>query len=99
MGPNGGRGEWPDGRGWPRRSCIRTDRFRLDKNMLLNNQPALGADQDIFLADVKHDPKEMTHLANDPDFQHIVDDLSRRLDEHAREAVAVPHESLVRQKQ
>ena len=96
MGPNGGRGKWVDGRGWPRRSCIRTSRYRLDKNMLLDGRKPEPKDVDIFLADVVSDPEEMTNLAADPQLTDVVQKLSHALDTHAEGAVEIPHHCLIR---
>ena len=96
MGPNGGRGEWYGGRGWPRRSCIRTRHFRLDKNVLLDNEKPAGEDEDTFLADSRTDPREVVNLAADPQHTELVRDLSTRLDRHAAGAIEVPHEFLTR---
>jgi arylsulfatase A-like enzyme len=96
MGPNGGRGEWHDGRGWPRRSCIRTRRYRLDKNTRIDARKPDPEDEDIFLADVASDPEEMTNLAGDARLSGVVRELSEALDEHVQGAVEVPPECLRR---
>jgi len=96
MGPNGGKGEWFGGRGWPRRSCIRTSGYRLDKNMLIDCEPPPEEDVDLFFADMISDPEEVTSLAGDPQYAEVVARLSRLLDEHAAGSVEVPHECLVR---
>ena len=77
MGPNGGRGEWFGGRGWPRRSCVRTNRYRLDKNMLIGARPPTGEDVDLFLADVENDPEEVVNLASDPTYTKAITPLVR----------------------
>jgi len=96
MGPNGGRRDWSGGRGWPRRSCVRTARYRLDKNMRIDGHPADPRDEDIFLADVAADPREMTNLAGRPDHADVMKRLSAMLSEHAKGAVEVAHEHLLR---
>lgn len=96
MGPNGGRGEWYGGRGWPRRSCIRTSRYRLDKNMLIDGLRPCPEDEDVFLADVQTDPQEARNLAEDPQCSDVVTELSKALDRHAEGAVEVPPECLTR---
>lgn len=88
--PNLGVGDYGDGLGWPRRSCIRTGQFRLDKNVRINGQPVASEQADIFFADVRADPAEGTNLAGDPAHQAIVQDLSTRLDQHNANAVEVP---------
>ena len=96
MGPNGGRGEWYGGRGWPRRSCIRTSRYRLDKNMLIDGMKPQPEDEDVFLADVVSDPAEMTNLAGNPQHSEVTHELSEALDRHAEGAIEVPCECLIR---
>ena len=96
MGPNGGRGEWYGGRGWPRRSCIRTSRYRLDKNMLIDARKPESEDEDVFLADVVSDPGELTNLAEDPQHLDVVHELSTALDRHVQGAVEVSPECLRR---
>jgi len=92
MAPNGGRGQWYGDRGWPRRSCIRTQRYRLDKNMRIDGRSLSPEDEDLFLADVQTDPGERVDLAADPRYADVVADLSVRLDRHAEGAVEVPPE-------
>ena len=92
MGPNGGKGTWYGDRGWPRRSCIRTARWRLDKNMRLDAAPVKPEDEDVFLADMINDRAEMTNLAAEPRCANIVRDLCARLDAHAEGAVVIAHE-------
>jgi len=96
LGPNAGRGDWYGGRGWPRRSCMRTTRYRLDKNMRIDGHPADRKDEDVFLADVVADPREMTNLAGDPTHADVVKRPSAMLNEHAKGAVEIPHEYLLR---
>jgi len=96
MGPNGGRGRWYGDRGWPRRSCVRTQRYRLDKNMLIDGQRPAPEDEDVFLADVVADPQETTNLAGRPDHAALARELSAKLATHARDAVDVPAECLMR---
>ena len=96
MGPNGGKGEWLGGRGWPRRSCVRTERWRLDKNVLIDGEKPEPKDEDIFLADVQADPEEMVNLAHNPHYAGLVEDLSDALDRHAKGSLEVPRECLER---
>ena len=96
MAPNGGRGEWFGGRGWPRRSCIRTDRYRLDKNVLINGKKPAPEDEDVFLADWQTDPNEFTNLARNPHHADIVGKLSALLDRHTEGSVEVDPECLKR---
>ena len=59
-------GTWPDGRGWPRRACLRTQRFRFDMNVRQDGGPVLPENEDMFLADSLADPAEHRNLAADP---------------------------------
>jgi choline-sulfatase len=89
--PNGASGRWDDGRGWPRRSCVRTRRYRLDKNMRIDGRKTVADEEDLFLADTLADPLELTNLAGDPACAALVRDLSGRLDAHAADALEVPY--------
>ena len=96
MAPNGGRGEWFGGRGWPRRSCIRTPRYRLDKNVLIDGEKPAPDDEDIFLSEWVADPEEFTNLAQDPRHTDLIRQLSGLLDRHAEGSVEVDPECLRR---
>jgi choline-sulfatase len=74
------KGLWRNGGGWPRRGCIRTDRFRLDMNIRQDDGPMPPGEADIFLADWRADPLERTDLAADPAHEAIRDALAARLD-------------------
>jgi choline-sulfatase len=84
------KGRLDEDKGWPRRSCIRTREFRLDKNVRIDGRPAAPDEEDLFLAHTREDPEEIHNLAGDPDFVKIEEELSYRLDEHARDAREVP---------
>ncbi len=96
LAPNGGIGEWTENRGWPRRCCIRTGEFRLDMNVLIDNQRPAPEDEDVFLVDVRKDPGEFTNLAADPDYSDVVQDLAGKLEKHAEGGVEIPSTCLVR---
>jgi choline-sulfatase len=96
LAPNGGIGEWMENRGWPRRSCIRTDRYRFEKNVLLDNHRPAPEKEDPFLVDFKRDPREFINLAADPEFADVVSQLSEKLDAHCKNSVEIPHEYLIR---
>jgi arylsulfatase A-like enzyme len=96
LGPNGGSGRYYGDQGWPRRSCIRTDHYRLGKNMLIDGEKPSPEYEHIFLADVQNDPEEMVNLADDPQHADVVEELSAKLDTFAEGSVEVPHERLVR---
>ena len=96
MAPNGGRGEWYGGRGWPRRSCIRTSRYRFDMNVLIDGAKPQPEDQDVFLADVLADRNEFTNLAREPKYADVVRKLSGQLEKHTENSVEVKRECLLR---
>ncbi len=85
--PNARAGAYDEARGWPRRACVRTDRFRLDRNILFNGQPASPQEQDVFLADVQADPDETENLAGHSDYRDVQDQLMAMLDAHLENAV------------
>ena len=55
-------------RGWPRRACVRTRRFRFDCNVRQDGAPVI-ADRDGCLIDVVADPTEVRNLATDPAYR------------------------------
>ncbi|MCL4189085.1 MAG: sulfatase-like hydrolase/transferase [Rhodobacteraceae bacterium] len=59
-------GLWPDGRGWPRRACLRTRRWRFDMNIRQDGGPVRPENEDAFLADSLDDPDERKNLACRP---------------------------------
>lgn len=96
--PNQVVGEWTDGTGWPRRACIRTDRYRLDMTVRRNGAAALPEDEDPCLADRVLDPLEASNVAADPLYAGVLETLRATLLAHcatAREPVSVPTFSTV----
>lgn len=83
-------GTWRNGRGWPRRCCIRTRRYRFDMNVRQDDAPIEEAEEDAFLADVQSDPLEVQNLAGDPAFADLVADLRSSVLEHGEDAVEPP---------
>jgi choline-sulfatase len=96
LAPNGGIGEWSGNHGWPRRSCIRTDRYRFEKNVLLDNHRSPPEEEDPFLVDLGKDEREFNNLAADPEYADVVCQLSAMLDAHCRDSVEISHECLIR---
>jgi choline-sulfatase len=90
--PNLGFGEYLNGSGWPRRSCIRTENYRLDKNIRMDGKPVSKYEEDIFLADVTSDPKERYNLAGDPEYADIIEKLWNMLDKHVEDRIEPPAE-------
>jgi choline-sulfatase len=89
-------GRYTDGRGWPRRTCIRTQNYRLDKNVRINGKKVEPEDEDIFLADYVNDPDEIHNLALFPEYRNVVTKLSAQIDEHTRNATEPPPEYIMR---
>ncbi|MEM7534338.1 MAG: sulfatase-like hydrolase/transferase [Chloroflexota bacterium] len=92
--PNLGVGVYKDSdgteHGWPRRSCVRTEQHRLDKNVRVDGERTDASNEDVFLADVQADPVEKQNLAHDPAYADVVTQLSDMLDAHVAESIEVP---------
>jgi choline-sulfatase len=75
------KGIWRTGAGWPRRGCVRTDRWRLDMNLRMDGGPVPPGEEDVFLTDWRADPSERRNLASDVDHEAtrtaLVTSLSR----------------------
>ena len=94
--PNLGAGDFDYGKGWPRRACIRTQRYRLDKSIRQDGQ-MLGPDQaDLFLIDRESDPEENVNRAADPAYADVIAHLNGLLDAHLVEHIEVPEELVLR---
>ncbi len=85
-------GRYVDGHGWPRRSCIRTPQFRVDKNVRIDGQPVSPEHQDIYMTRYREDPKELKNLAIRPEYQEIVNKLSAKIDEQVSNSVEWPQD-------
>lgn len=81
------KGSWRDGAGWPRRGCVRTDRYRLDMNIRQDGHAVRPEEEDVFLADWRVDPCELVDLADDPARADVLADLRSRLLAHAAGSV------------
>ncbi|WP_028035796.1 sulfatase-like hydrolase/transferase [Chelativorans sp. J32] len=81
------RGTWRNGKGWPRRSCVRTAQFRLDMNVRQDGAPVAIGEEDIFLADMTADPREQVNLAADLAYGVTVSELRTKLLLRAAEAI------------
>jgi choline-sulfatase len=85
-------GEYVGGNGWPRRVCIRTKEYRLDKTVRMNGKPMQKDKEDLFLVNWKEDPKEIHNLVNDPDYKEILKELSQKIDSHISNGVEPPEQ-------
>jgi len=88
--PNLRIGRWEGGRGWPRRACVRTRRYRLDRTVRIDGAVARPSEWDVFLADTSGDPAEVTNLADDPAHRAVRDELLAAVDERSRDSVEHP---------
>lgn len=90
--PNRSYGEYTKGSSWPRRACIRTQQYRLDKNIRINGKPISKEDEDIFFVDVTKDPEERTNMVNRKEYEGVVEDLISKLNLHIKDCIE-PEES------
>jgi choline-sulfatase len=82
-----GAGTWRNGAGWPRRGCIRTERFRFDMNVRLNGGPVPPEEEDVFLADWRADPLELCNLATNAVHGDVYRELRTRLLQHCADGI------------
>ncbi|MBD3184473.1 sulfatase-like hydrolase/transferase [Candidatus Poribacteria bacterium] len=94
--PNLNFGKYYDNKGWPRRSCIRTSEYRLDRNVRIDGKIISYDEKDIFLADLKNDPDEIINVANKEGYGEITTRLSGMLDEHIKTRIEPPADYLRR---
>jgi choline-sulfatase len=88
--PSSARGTLDDTTGWPRRTCIRTQRYRLEKNVRINGEAPSPEHEDLFMADRLIDPEERFNCAFDPAYREIRAALSARLSVHAEQQYTPP---------
>ncbi|SFZ81230.1 choline-sulfatase [Devosia enhydra] len=80
-------GLWRNGGGWPRRTCIRTARYRFDMNVRQDGAAIAPAEEDPFLADTLADPLEQHNLAADPAHAGLIAEFRARVLAHAATAI------------
>ncbi|WP_349428999.1 sulfatase-like hydrolase/transferase [Microbacterium sp. LWS13-1.2] len=73
--PNRDAGSWNDGRGWPQRVCVRTERYRLDVTTRRGGQLVAEEERDGFFADTLVDQQERTNRIALPEYQRIIDEM------------------------
>ena len=73
------RGDWRNGKGWPRRSCVRTERYRFDMNVRQDGEAMPAEEEDMFLADWTVDRDEQINLATAPELAGLVAGFRRLL--------------------
>jgi choline-sulfatase len=89
--PNQVVGTWSDGTGWPRRSCVRTARYRLDMTVRRNGAMVSPEEEDPCLVDLALDPSETVNRAGDPHYAGVLETLRAALRAHAATAHAPAH--------
>lgn len=89
-------GHLPDGRGWPRRSCIRSGFYRLDMNTRVNGCYPSLEEADIFFVDCDMHPDEDFNMASVPAYASIVSELAAKLYEHCKYSAEANPEQLRR---
>ncbi len=87
-------GRLPDGKGWPRRACIRTQNYRLDMNVRIDSMPAAPEQEDIFFVDTRRCPAEDTNMAHMAQYAQKVHSLREKLLEHTVNSREVPPETV-----
>ncbi|GIK29967.1 MAG: sulfatase-like hydrolase/transferase [Chloroflexi bacterium] len=88
--PSSAQGTLDDDHGWPRRSCLRTWRYRFEVNTRINNAPPTPEQEDAVLVDRVTDPDETVNVAGDPRYRTIRHTLSRLLEERTRSSYTPP---------
>ena len=83
-------GRLPGDRGWPRRACIRTQRYRLDISSRIDAVYTNEENEDLFFVDTQVCPEEDRNMADCPEYAQIVSQLRGRLREHLTGCLEVP---------
>lgn len=92
--PNKNQGAYSKTQGWPQRACIRTARYRLDMNILINNEWVSEEEEDIYFTDRLKDPDEMMNLVYEPEYQTIIHELYKKLKAYSRSQKVVDESSV-----
>jgi arylsulfatase A-like enzyme len=80
-------GQWHGDTPWPRRSCVRTQRHRLEMTVRHDGRAVSGEAREIFLADRESDPQEINNLAEAPAHADVRDHLLALLEKHVAGSV------------
>ena len=91
-----GHGRYPDDHGWPRRACVRTERYRLDRTVRRDGEIVGPEERDMFFCDWKEDPFETRNRADDPALAGEIERLNALLDAHVERRVEPPENYVVR---
>ena len=95
--PNGGLGVYYDGRGWPRRTCVRTREYRYERTTRIDGGPPNRDDRDAFFAVPEKDPFELWNRVDDPEYADVVSELDRRIGEAVNDSVEIPWDMVKRE--
>lgn len=87
-------GRLPGNRGWPRRACIRTQRYRLDISSRIDATYTDMSNEDLFFVDTQVCPEENRNMAAIPEYATIVRRLRQRLREHLEDCQEVPSQQV-----
>ena len=87
--PNRKYGPWSNGRGWPRRVCVRTSEWRYDRNVRFEGEDvALESEEaDPCLIHTNSDPKEEKNLFENPEYLAVAQDLEAKLQDWLEDGV------------
>lgn len=92
--PNKCQGAYSQTQGWPQRACIRTNRYRLDMNVLINDEWVNEAEEDIYFTDRFKDPYEQHNLFHEEEYQPIIHELYTKLKAYSHSQKLVDENSV-----
>lgn len=87
--PNKQQGIYNDNRHWPRRACIRSERYRLDLNVKIDGKFVSEKDEDIFFCDITKYPNEDVNQVSDFTYTEIISNMYSKLKGHIANSVEV----------
>lgn len=88
-------GTYDEHHGWPQRSCIRTQRYRLDMNTRINGHRPMKEEEDVFFTDCTKDPKERKNLVQESAYQEIINNMKHQLLKHGKDAQTGDYQALL----
>lgn len=92
--PNKCQGVYSETQGWPQRACIRTAQYRLDMNVLINDEWVSEAEEDIYFTDRLKDPYEQHNLVHEEEYQPIIHELYMKLKAYSHSQKLVDENSV-----
>jgi len=75
-------GTYKDGAPWPRRACIRTNRYRLDMNIRMGGKLVSEEEEDLFFVDRAKCPEESGNMAQENIYAEEIHRLRENLLKH-----------------